>query len=45
MAYVKFMAPAIRRESDAEAANEKPPVDMNKVRRSILRAASKTSMV
>lgn len=45
IAYVKFMAPTIRRESLADDETKKPEPDRNKLRKSILRAASKTSMV
>lgn len=45
VAYVKFMAHAMRRESNADADTETKEVDMNKVRKSILRTASKASAV
>lgn len=45
VAYVKFMAHAMRRESNAEGDTEKKGVDMKQVRKSILRTASKSSAV
>lgn len=48
IAYVKFMAPTIRRESLADGekgANNPTEADTTKIRKSILRAASKSSTV